>query len=136
MKICPIIKFKEQHHLEKEGKKMENKEFESKINRIYEMRDEMENALENMANVKVQQNDLIQIIRNTSENVESNFEGFINALEEQNKDYDNQKKNLETRLSYLYAIIDVFENRKDEVNTKISNATDIIVTYLLSALGA
>ncbi len=77
------------------AEKIEN----GKFFHLIEMEDSMEEAIKNAEEVKSQQQELIDLIKNS--NKAEKFKEFIEELEKQVKDIDSQIKTLNTRLEAL-----------------------------------
>lgn len=116
---------------EKETVKVEE---ESKMYRLYEIRDEIQAAIENIDKVSEQQKKLISIVNNKEEN-KTEFADFTKSLNESIDEILKQKTKLIERLSYLNAVIEVYEDRSTDEKLAIANTVDMMVTYAMKALG-
>lgn len=109
-------------------------EEESKMYRLYEIRDEIQAAIENVDKVTEQQKKLIDIVNEKEEN-KTEFADFTKSLNESIDEFLKQKTKLIERLSYLNAVIEVYEDRSTDEKTLIANTVDMMVTYTMKALG-
>lgn len=109
-------------------------EIESKMYRIYEMRDELTFAIKNIESVVKQQTKLINIISKNKSNKEE-FKDFISELASSISQTELQKEKLSTRIAYLNSIIEVYETRTTAEDKAISKTVDLMITYLANALG-
>lgn len=109
-------------------------EIESKMYRIYELRDELTFAIKNIESVIKQQTKLINIISKNKSNKEE-FKDFISELASSISQTELQKEKLSTRIAYLNSIIEVYETRTTAEDKAISKTVDLIITYLANALG-
>lgn len=118
-------------HMEKE---IVNIEEESKIYRLYEIRDEIQDAIENIEKVSEQQKKLVSIVNDKEEN-KTEFADFTKSVNESIDEILKQKTKLNERLLYLNAVIDVYEDRSSDEKLAIANTVDTMVTYTMKALG-
>lgn len=109
-------------------------EIESKMYRIYEMRDELTFAIKNIESIIKQQTKLINIISKNKSNKEE-FKNFISELASSISQTELQKEKLSTRIVYLNSIIEVYETRTTAEDKAISKTVDLMITYLANALG-
>lgn len=107
---------------------------ESRIYRLYEIRDELSGAINNIEEVASQQVELIKVI-NEKEVNRANFLEFTESLNGSVKEMNAQKQKLEARKAYINEITEVYERRVTEDNKTSSELVDVIVTYTLKALG-
>lgn len=122
---------KKEKEKEKETVKIEE---ESKMYRLYEIRDEIRAAIENIDKVSEQQKKLIDIINDKDEN-KTEFADFTKSVSESIDEILKQKTKLVERLSYLNAVIEVYEDRSTDEKLVIANTVDMMVTYTMKALG-
>lgn len=78
---------------------MEKDVVNEKAFHLLEMEDSMNEAIKNAKNVKVQQLDLIDLIKNSDK--AEKFKDFIEELEKQVEDIDNQIEKLNVRIDAL-----------------------------------
>lgn len=116
---------------EKETLKVEE---ESKMYRLYEIRDEIQEAIENIGKVSEQQKKLVNIVNDKKEN-KTEFADFTKSVNESIDEILKQKAKLLERLSYLNAVIEVYEDRTSDEKTSVANTVDMMVTYTMKALG-
>jgi|SRR5690554_226270 len=116
---------------EKETVKVEE---ESKMYRLYEIRDEIQDAVENIDKVSKQQKKLINILNDKEEN-KTEFADFTKSVNESIDEISKQKTKLIERLSYLNAVIEVYEDRTSDEKISVANTVDMMVTYTMKALG-
>ena len=116
---------------EKETVKVEE---ESKMYRLYEIRDEIQEAIENIGKVSEQQKKLVNIVNDKEEN-KTEFADFTKSVNESIDEILKQKVKLIERLSYLNAVIEVYEDRTSDEKTSVANTVDMMVTYTMKALG-
>lgn len=116
---------------EKETVKVEE---ESKMYRLYEIRDEIQDAIENIGKVSEQQKKLVNIVNDKEEN-KTEFADFTKSVNESIDEILKQKVKLIERLSYLNAVIEVYEDRTSDEKTSVANTVDMMVTYTMKALG-
>lgn len=109
-------------------------EEESKIYRLYEIRDEIQDAIENIDKVSEQQKKLVNILNDKEEN-KTEFADFTKSVNESIDEILKQKVKLIERLSYLNAVIEVYEDRTNDEKTSVANTVDMMVTYTMKALG-
>lgn len=116
---------------EKEAVKVEE---ESKIYRLYEIRDEIQDAIENIVKVSEQQKKLVTIVNDKQEN-KTEFADFTKSVNESIDEIMKQKATLIERLTYLNAVIEVYEDRSTDEKLAVANTVDMMVTYTMKALG-
>ena len=109
-------------------------EEESKMYRLYEIRDEIQDAIENIDKVSEQQKKLVNIVNDKEEN-KTEFADFTKSVNESIDEILKQKVKLIERLSYLNAVIEVYEDRTSDEKTSVANTVDMMVTYTMKALG-
>lgn len=109
-------------------------EEESKMYRLYEIRDEIQEAIENIGKVSEQQKKLVNIVNDKEEN-KTEFADFTKSVNESIDEILKQKVKLLERLSYLNAVIEVYEDRTSDEKTSVANTVDMMVTYTMKALG-
>lgn len=109
-------------------------EEESKMYRLYEIRDEIQEAIENIGKVSEQQKKLVNIVNDKEEN-KTEFADFTKSVNESIDEILKQKVKLIERLSYLNAVIEVYEDRTSDEKTSVANTVDMMVTYTMKALG-
>lgn len=126
-------KNKRRHKMKKEKETVKIEE-ESKMYRLYEIRDEIQAAIENIDKVSEQQKKLISIVNDKEEN-KTEFADFTKSLNESIDEILKQKTKLIERLSYLNAVIEVYEDRSTDEKLAIANTVDMMVTYAMKALG-
>lgn len=100
---------------------------DNRIYKIFEMKDELESALKNLAKVKQQQNKLIDIL--SKDKYQKDFVEFVSGLKESNKNLWEKETILKSKLDKCNQVITLYENESTrELVTKI-------ITDTLSALG-
>lgn len=109
-------------------------EEESKMYRLYEIRDEIQDAIENIGKVSEQQKKLVNIVNDKEEN-KTEFADFTKSVNESIDEILKQKVKLTERLLYLNAVIEVYEDRTSDEKTSVANTVDMMVTYTMKALG-
>lgn len=109
-------------------------EEESKMYRLYEIRDEIHEAVENIVKVSEQQKKLVNILNDKKEN-KAEFADFTKSVNESIDELLKQKVKLIERLFYLNAVIKVYEDRTTDEKTSIANTVDMMVSYTMKALG-
>lgn len=118
----------------KKEKEIVNVEEESKMYRLYEIRDEIQQAIENIDKVSEQQKKLVNIVNDKEEN-KTEFADFTKSVNESIEEILKQKVKLIERLSYLNAVIEVYEDRTSDEKTSVANTVDMMVTYTMKSLG-
>lgn len=98
----------------------------SKMFQLYELRDNLEEAIENLKKFISQQEELIEIISNSK--IEE-FTDFLKALNESTQSARFNLNKYENRLSLLKELLSIFEKKDDE-----SEKLDKYVTNLLEIL--
>ena len=96
----------------------------NRIYKIYELRDEMRKALNNLDFVEGQEKLLLSIL---STNIHApEFEEFIKATKTNWAEYDMQRANLNTRIEKCNKLIALYE-KKDETSKIVSEVISLVL---------
>ena len=104
-----------------------NKKITNRMYQLYELRDNLKEAINNVSGLLVQQNHLVEII--SSSKYLDEMKDFIEGISSNNKGYEYKLSSYKERLEKVNYLIDLYEK-----NDKESVLTVKIITYLLEAL--
>lgn len=118
--------------------KGEEKMEKSAMYKLFELKDNIQEGINNASNVKEQQEELAEILKN-QKNTKSDFSGLIKSIGETSEDLEKQIGKMSNRLVDLNYILDIYnngfkENASAEDKFK-KEFVDEIVTKVMFALG-
>lgn len=110
----------------------------SAMYKLFELKDNIQEGINNASNVKEQQEELAEILKNTK-NTKTDFSGLIKSIGETSEDLEKQIGKMSNRLVDLNYILDIYnngfkENASAEDKFK-KEFVDEIVTKVMFALG-
>lgn len=110
----------------------------SAMYKLFELKDNIQEGINNASNVKEQQEELAEILKN-QKNTKSDFSGLIKSIGETSEDLEKQIGKMSNRLVDLNYILDIYnngfkENASAEDKFK-KEFVDEIVTKVMFALG-
>ena len=110
----------------------------SAMYKLFELKDNIKEGIDNASNVKEQQEELAEILKNTK-NSKTDFSGLIKSIGETSEDLEKQIAKMDNRLVDLNYILDIYnngfkENASAEDKFK-KEFVDEIVTKVMFALG-
>lgn len=110
----------------------------SAMYKLFELKDNIQEGINNASNVKEQQEELAEILKN-QKNTKTDFSGLIKSIGETSEDLDKQIGKMNNRLVDLNYILDIYnngfkENASAEDKFK-KEFVDEIVAKVMFALG-
>lgn len=108
------------------AKKITNRMFQ-----LYELRDSLKSAIENLNTIKTQQKHLVQIV--TSSKYKEELADFAKGVTEDCKTYESKIKWFEERLEKLDWIIKAYEKRDEQSIFIVKLVTDLLEAMNLTS---
>ena len=110
----------------------------SAMYKLFELKDNIQEGINNAANVKSQQEELAEILKNQKD-TKTDFSGLIKSIGETSEDLEKQITRMNARLEELTDVLDIYnngfkENASSEDKFK-KEFVDEIVAKVLFALG-
>lgn len=100
------------------------KKITNRMYQLYELRDSLQDAIENISKLLVQQKHLVQII--TSSKYDEEMKDFTKGITLDNKNYEAKLVSYEERLEKVKGIIELYEKRDTQSIFVVKIVTDLI----------
>ena len=101
----------------------------SKIYQLYELRDEIKKAIANLDSVELSEKELAAIVAESGKG--EKFKEFSQGLQDNWKNYEQNRMTLRTRLKRIERVISIYEGKGEQ-----GKLAEEIVTCVLEAIGA
>ena len=111
----------------------EKKELKRCISNIYEIRDEMEQAIKNARKVAEDEQYLADYL-NRDKRVRNRFKELIDGTKDEVTGYNNQADVLKEKVAYANAVLELYEKGRKPGATDADKATSLLVEQIVTTM--